>query len=129
MILKSMENLADQLHSWLQAASTQSGVRGLYFAHGTLRHGGECNGGCEMTVLIPPILKIVAVELKVDDAADVLRQSRRNREIVGESYAAMPIERIDRMRKSTISAFSEAGVGLLACCNGEVEIHRCCFRK
>lgn len=62
----------------------------------------------------PRLLRAVAVELKLDDAGGVLNQAVMNRYCVSASYAAMPTERIRRMRPQTLLAFYNEGVGLLA---------------
>ena len=63
---------------------------------------------------IPSIKQLVSVELKMDDVAGVLHQCSNNRNRVSECWAAMPADRINRMRKSTVDKFIEAGVGLLS---------------
>jgi hypothetical protein len=57
---------------------------------------------------------IVAIELKQDDVAGVLRQCESNRYRVSECWGAMPAERITRMRDATRQKFLDAGVGLLS---------------
>jgi hypothetical protein len=63
---------------------------------------------------IPPLHDCVAVELKLDDIGGVLAQARVNRGCVERSFAAMPADRIARMRSKSIAAFVGDGVGLLA---------------
>jgi hypothetical protein len=72
---------------------------------------------------IPAIDSLVAVELKLDDVAGVLDQCYNNRLAVHESYAAMPTERIERMRPETIRRFTLQSIGLLAVApSGDVEV-------
>ena len=63
---------------------------------------------------IPELDMLVAVELKLNDIAGVLRQSRSNRHYVHFAYAAMPEDRCKRMREKTRDKFRVAGIGLLA---------------
>lgn len=63
---------------------------------------------------IPPLLRTLAVELKLDDIAGVLRQCKACRYRLHAAYAAMPAERCQRMKKKTLTKFTEVGVGLLA---------------
>lgn len=63
---------------------------------------------------IPPLVAVRVVELKLSDIAGVLRQARRHREHPVFSYAAMPADRIERMRLDTLQRFAATGVGLLA---------------
>ncbi|KKM15019.1 hypothetical protein LCGC14_1700300 [marine sediment metagenome] len=64
--------------------------------------------------LIPPIEKIIAVELKMAKISDVHHQAKRNQPFVTESYAAMPADFVVRMRPQSIQKFEDSGVGLLA---------------
>jgi hypothetical protein len=62
-----------------------------------------------------PILKsAVAIELKLDDAAGVLAQAVCNRRYASLSYAAMPVDRITKMRPQTLCKFYDEGIGMLA---------------
>ena len=63
---------------------------------------------------IPLMKRVVCVELKLSDVAGVLSQAKRNRFRIGESYAALPQSRVDKMRSKTIDGFAAAGVGLLS---------------
>ena len=63
---------------------------------------------------IPPLTAVRVVELKISDIGGVLWQARLHREYPVLSYAAMPADRIERMRAGTLQRFAEAGVGLLA---------------
>lgn len=63
---------------------------------------------------IPKLEEVVAVELKLRDVAGVLVQAKRNRYLCDWSYAAMPQERVEKMRLSTLGKFSKAGIGLLS---------------
>ena len=63
---------------------------------------------------IPTLRKVVAIELKLTDVAGVIAQAQINRRLCDWSYAAMPVERVEKMRKDTLYKFRNAGVGLLA---------------
>ena len=63
---------------------------------------------------VPPLLSVVAVELKLSDVAGVIRQAEMNWHACDFSLCAMPSERIRKMQRSTITKFSAAGVGLLS---------------
>lgn len=63
---------------------------------------------------IPKLWEVVAVELKLNDFAGVLRQAKTNRHHCDWSYVAMPVERIEKMRESTKAQLREAGIGLLS---------------
>lgn len=64
--------------------------------------------------LIPPLKKAIAIELKLKDIAGVRSQTRNNRGLMHESYAAMPSYICDRMQRRTKNSFSECGLGLLS---------------
>jgi hypothetical protein len=63
---------------------------------------------------IPPLLETLAIELKLSNAAAVLRQATGNRDAVDRSYAAMPLSRCARLAEKTRLGFLIEGVGLLA---------------
>ena len=63
---------------------------------------------------IPPIERCIVVELKMCDVAGVLRQCHRQRHYPAEAYAAMPRERVARMRPATVERFRTIGAGLLS---------------
>jgi len=63
---------------------------------------------------IPTLLEVAAVELKLHDVAGVIKQATHNRYVCDWSYAAMPVERVMKMRPGTLDKFAECGVGLLA---------------
>jgi len=63
---------------------------------------------------IPILREVVAVELKMTDFAEVLRQARRNKKHCDWSFIAMPSERIGKMREATKEAIRSAGIGLLS---------------
>jgi len=63
---------------------------------------------------IPTLEEVVAVELKLTDVAGVISQARANRHLCDWSYAAMPVERVDKMRAGTLDKFASEGIGLLA---------------
>lgn len=62
----------------------------------------------------PKLKRVIAIELKLEDVADVLRQAKSNSCHVDLSYAAMPFERVGRMKESTLNQFRDSGVGLLS---------------
>lgn len=63
---------------------------------------------------IPPLLETIAIELKLSNMAEVLRQATRNRRAVDRSFAAMPVSRCARLTDKCRIAFLIEGVGLLA---------------
>jgi len=63
---------------------------------------------------IPRLWEVVAVELKLTDFAEVLRQARRNKKHCDWSFIAMPSERIGKMQQATKGAIRLAGIGLLS---------------
>ena len=63
---------------------------------------------------IPALLRVVGVELKMDDVSGVIRQCQSNRHRYRECFAAMPSERISRMSNSTLNKFRRDGIGLLS---------------
>lgn len=63
---------------------------------------------------IPEIADICAIELKMDDVAGAIRQCSRYRYSIPNCWAAMPLDRIWRMRPSTHDKFVDAGIGLIA---------------
>lgn len=71
---------------------------------------------------IPPVLDVVAVELKLTDIAGVMRQGLRNLNYAKRSYAAMPRERCERMTPRTIERFAAACIGLLAVDGKEIAV-------
>lgn len=62
---------------------------------------------------IPKLLDVMAIELKMHDVSGVLGQAIANSRVCA-SYAAMPTERIRKMRGRTIERFERHGIGLLA---------------
>lgn len=70
---------------------------------------------------MPPLLRAIAVELKITDVGGVFDQAQSNQRFVHESFAAMPDSRIERMRPETIRKFKLWGIGLLAV-NADVKI-------
>lgn len=63
---------------------------------------------------IPPLENLITIELKMRDVAGVIRQAEKHVGVANGSFAAMPLERCQRMRDSTRERFWQAGVGLLA---------------
>jgi hypothetical protein len=68
---------------------------------------------------IPPLEHTIAVELKLDDVAGVIRQAKNNTYFVNRSYCAMPASRCLTMRASTLALFAQANVGLLSVSSDE----------
>lgn len=62
---------------------------------------------------IPAVERVIAIELKLDDVSGVIGQCRHSR-AAHAVFAAMPRERIDRMRSATVQRFRDEGIGLLA---------------
>lgn len=71
---------------------------------------------------IPALYEAAVIELKLDDVGGVLRQAVSNRRCVDRSYVAMPADRCERMRLTTLGKFHETGVGLLSVTLDSVEI-------
>lgn len=71
---------------------------------------------------VPELFEVVAVELKLEDFAGVLKQAKRNWQLSDWSYIAMPIERVQRMRKATRDLVVASGVGLLAVGDAVTEV-------
>ena len=63
---------------------------------------------------LPMHKRLIAVEMKLSQASVVLHQAFNHVAFCGESWAAMPKDKIGRMRKETVTRFGEWGVGLLA---------------
>lgn len=72
--------------------------------------------------LIPAIKRSIAVELKLDDVAGVIKQSVLNQHRVATVYAAMPKGRVTKMRPETIDKFRLQGIGLLSVTAFGVEV-------
>ena len=98
------------VESWLQE-------QGYYVAHEVMLSGYVDLTGCKWAQRIgrriPPIIEIMAVELKIRDIKGVLRQARNNCYFTDYSYAAMPIGRCNKMKSETLRIFENIGVGLL----------------
>lgn len=71
---------------------------------------------------LPALLDVVAVELKMLDVATVISQAVGNQHHVNASYAAMPLDRCNRMRGATLDKFHNAGIGLLAVDGSNVSV-------
>ncbi len=71
---------------------------------------------------IPNLLSVVAIELKMSDVKGVFEQAAGNQHHVNISYAAMPSERIAKMRPATRIRFVQLGIGLLAVEEERVEL-------
>ncbi len=71
---------------------------------------------------IPPVVDVVAVELKLMDIGGVLAQAMRNLRYANRSYAAMPREFCDHMKARTIERFAASCVGLLAVDGDALEV-------
>lgn len=70
----------------------------------------------------PQLEFIVAIELKLDDVSGVIYQARRNSHFAHQSYAAMPEERVSRMKPGTLQVFELNGVGLMSVSDTGVQI-------
>lgn len=68
--------------------------------------------GNRTTRKIPPIEKVVAVELKLYDLREVCRQARNNQFHCDESWAILPGDRLDVVRSQTLDNFRIFGIGL-----------------
>lgn len=70
---------------------------------------------------IPKLLSVITVELKINNVLDVIKQARGNKHFVNASYAAMPLDKCERMRLKTIRRFRQEGIGLLGV-SGKVKV-------
>ena len=66
--------------------------------------------------------KITTVELKLSDAAGVLHQSDNHHVFANETWAALPANRIGKMRQATIDKFKSAGIGVLSVAPDNCEV-------
>lgn len=64
----------------------------------------------------PQMLATIAIELKLESFAAVLKQAERNAFSVTESWLAMPDCRIDRLKPASLARAAQAGVGVLSVC-------------
>ena len=91
--------------------------KGYYVAHEVMLVNYCDVTGCKWAERIgrrkPPMLKIIAIELKIADTAGVLDQTRTNCSVADYSYAAMPLEKCESMRLATRQKFRSKGIGLL----------------
>lgn len=71
---------------------------------------------------VPKLWEVVAVELKLDDFAGVLRQAKTNKHHCDWSFIAMPAERIAKMKTATRDAIRLAGIGLLSVGDEVIEV-------
>jgi hypothetical protein len=63
---------------------------------------------------IPWLLEVVAVELKLKDVPTAICQARGYAWGGARSFVAMPSERIQKMRASTVERFAKNDVGLIS---------------
>ena len=98
------------VEAWLQG-------QGYYVAHEVMISGYVDLIGCKwyerIGRRIPSMLEITTVELKIRDISGVLYQARNNCYYADYSYAAMPLQKCESMRKNTLRKFRGKGVGLL----------------
>lgn len=91
--------------------------KGYYVAHEVILSGYCDLTGCKWAERIgrrkPPMLEIIAIELKIANIVGVLDQARINCSVADYSYAAMPLEKCESMRLATRQKFRSKGVGLL----------------
>jgi hypothetical protein len=71
---------------------------------------------------IPPLEKVIVVELKLNDIAGVRGQARVHTQYPVESYAAMPGDRVRRMKPETLNKFRYDRIGLLAVDGDQVTV-------
>jgi len=100
---------------------------GCEAAHECWVHGGYCDVigfkfAPRLGRPIPKLLQNVAVELKMSNVRQVIRQASQNKRGANASYAAMPTERCKKMRDSTRQKFIANGVGLLSVHGEQVNI-------
>jgi len=63
---------------------------------------------------IPELKSIVTIELKINDIKGVMSQCRSHRKKSNYVYAAMPDEKVEKMKYETIRKFQEQGIGLIS---------------
>jgi hypothetical protein len=71
---------------------------------------------------IPALEKVIVVELKLRDIAAVRGQARVHTQYPVQSYAAMPGDRVRRMKPGTLNEFRYDRVGLLAVDGDQVTV-------
>jgi len=81
------------------------------------------NGGCCDIVAgkyadrvgrsVPNLLRVVAVELKLEKVGEALGQAKRNAPHCDWSYVAMPSDRVRKLKCSTRLRFRKEGIGLI----------------
>ena len=102
--------LRPKVEAWLKK-------QGFYVAHEVMLSGYVDLTGCKWAQRIgrriPPIIELMAVELKISDIKGVLRQAKNNSYFTDYSYAAMPCEKCESMRGKTLERFENFGIGLL----------------
>ncbi len=81
--------------------------------------GGYCDIVCykfaeKISRRIPELLEVVAIELKLENVAGVLRQALGNQHHVNASWVAMPDERVKRIKPEVMERFRDSGIGILA---------------
>lgn len=81
-----------------------------------------CGGYCDVvgyefaartSRAIPPLLKLIAVELKLGRINEVYKQAEYNGYAADESWAAMPEDVVAHMKERTVQMFRSNGIGLL----------------
>ena len=104
------KELRPTVEAWLQE-------QGYYVAHEVMLSGYCDLTGCKWAERvgrrIPPMIEIMAVELKIKDIRGVLYQAKNNKWFVDYSYAAMPLQKCKIMKPKTLQLFKNIGVGLL----------------
>lgn len=71
---------------------------------------------------IPNIVDTIAIELKLTNLSQALSQAKTYSHYVTRAYVAMPEDRINHMRGSTIAKVQETGIGLISVKNHLVTV-------
>ncbi len=99
---------------WLRRSGYLTGEFELYLCGGNIDIAAARYGPRPGKRRKPPLIEMVAVELKLHDFAGVLLQAKANRAGCHLSYMAMPQQRCEMMREQTKQKARDAGVGLLS---------------
>lgn len=109
------EDLADAIYSNVSGWSFKDRLKKLRKRR--LIDAEEKHGSLFLTTNIPWLpyhKKIIAVELKLSDTAGVRHQADNHHVFANETWAALPANRVDKMRQATRDKFKSAGIGILS---------------
>lgn len=117
--IKTEKEMRPIVEQWLKA-------HGYLVLHETLMGAGYCDlyGVIfyeRRTRAIPNVYNAIAIELKINNVADVIRQATKNRYFSELSYAAMPDWRCEKMTVKSRNNFRRNQIGLLSVNEFEVK--------